>query len=369
MAVVFTKEPQGTYLDAYNNSVFEFGTNSGIAARAIVELGGFNLEVYPIDGTFYINLKDVISVLVNMNNFMDNVFMDNPLIFIYPDTTLYHEISVKFKIIKSNGLQESFTKTLKYFKSASQIIEPRFQQNDQLRFLVPSIDDRPRVTYFEGLPFDLSIFSNAVRLVNIKNKRTGINIDVQFLKGVNRLFLSNGENDNLGFEDSLPLYIGINVLEFTWDDKIETIYVKKMPYECGRYVKFFNQKGGWSYWRMHKDEKITVKSSILDTINSDFENIDKAISRELSTGRRSEQSILVSTGKMDDYETLLLSHIFKSPRTYLLSVEGIQPFTLESWKVIDVVSGNNEVANTRYKKFESILSLQLPKDYTQVYAS
>src|SRR5690606_16559379 len=134
---------------------------------------------------------------------------------------------------------------------------------------------------------------------------------VQFLKGVNRLFLSNGENDNLGFEDSLPLYIGINVLEFTWDDKIETIYVKKMPYECGRYVKFFNQKGGWSYWRMHKDEKITVKSSILDTINSDFENIDKAISRELSTGRRSEQSILVSTGKMDDYETLLLSHIFK----------------------------------------------------------
>jgi len=64
---------------------------------------------------------------------------------------------------------------------------------------------------------DISFYSDAIRTVTILNKKTGISTTKEFTIGVNRLYLSNGENIN-GFESVVPLVIG------------KVIYIKKGLY-------------------------------------------------------------------------------------------------------------------------------------------
>lgn len=369
MAVTIISEPQGALLNAYNNSIIEFGTDVGTAARATILIDGFTFQVTPNQGVFYFNLKEIIKVLINQDNFSDTIAVDIPANYLFPDASLYLEIPFTITVIKTNGTSEALDKTYKYIKSAKQIVRSNFDENDLIRFLTPSKDIKSYVTYFEGYPFDVAIYSNISRIVTITHKRTLTTLNISLSKGVNRLFLSNGENDNLGFEEQLPLFVGLNELEFRVDvSNALTLFVNKAAVDCGVYLKWFNQNGAWSYWRFSSIYKENVNTKLNDELNSDFNNIENTIGRVEQTGMEAFLTRSVKTGNMTDHERFVVSQIFTSPKVFLYNNQELQPFSVDNWKKIKVKASNQELLNTKKVLTEFDVKLEFPEQYTQTYA-
>lgn len=370
MAITITKEPQGPLLNAYNNSILEFTSSTGTPARALVELSGYVFEITPNEGSFYFNMKDVISLLINQNAFADNVEVTVPTSYLLQDTTLYLEQSVKLTVIKSTGATETLTKTYNFIKSVKQLYRTAYDESDLIKVLLPYADGRKNATYFEGLPFDVSIYSNANRAVTLHNRRTGIDLTLNLLKGVNRLFISNGENDNMGFEHDLPLYVGPNDLEIEIDPTNKILMpIKKVAVDCGIYLKWFNQESGWSYWRFEKLYNENVSSKKLDELNSDFYNLEDSQSPTISTGKETQRELDLDTGLMDANERILLDGIFQAPKVYIYSNEQLQPFSTVDWKEVDIKDGSQTVLSTKKAFHRFNIKVSLPKQYNQVYAN
>ena len=370
MAVTLTTEPQGQLLNAYNNSVIEFGTDVGTPARALIVVNDeYTFEVTPNKGVFYFNLKEIVKVIINQGNFPDNIEVMNPLTFLFPDADLYKEIPFEITVFKTNGSSETLTKTYKYIKSAKQIVRRYFDENDLIKILSPSTDITSYVTYFEGYPFDVSIFSNIARTVTITHKRTTTSINVNLSKGVNRLFLSNGENDNMGFEEQLPLFIGINELEIEVDiDNKLTLFVTKKPVECGVYLKWFNKNGTWSYWKCSPIFKESINARDLEEFNNDYSNIETTKNRVSQTGKEAVKTLQLKTDRMTERERFVVAQIFDSPKVFYYNNLELQPFNLVDWKEVKVSSSNQEIRNTKKVVTEYNLKIELPQEYTQTYA-
>lgn len=369
MGVTITKEPIGDLLSAYNNSVLEFGTDVGTPSRAIILVENFKFEVTPNKEVFFFDLKEIVKVLVNQDNFTDAIEVLNANNFLFPDGNLYKEIEFSITVFKSSGSSETLTKTYKYIKSVKQIIRTEFAENDLIKVLSPSNDIVSSVSYFEGYPFDVSIFSNIARSITLTHKRTSATITLNLSKGVNRLFLSNGENDNLGFESNVPLVVGVNELELKVDaSNILTLFVTKKEVECGVYLKWLNQNSGWSYWKFNEIFKESIKTKSLDEINSDYNNIENSVSRVTQTGKTAQKFLALLSGKLTENERLIVEQIFTSPKIFYYKNSELQPFRKVDWKEIKVTNSSKELRNTKNFNHEYNVDIELPELYTQTYA-
>ena len=84
MAITIITEPQGALLNTYNNSIIEFTTDVGVGARATILAEGLTFEITPNMGVFYFNLKEVVSVINNPDNFRDSIVVTTPSAFVFP---------------------------------------------------------------------------------------------------------------------------------------------------------------------------------------------------------------------------------------------------------------------------------------------
>jgi len=367
MAILITSEPQGTLLNTYNNSIIEFNTDVGIGARATILIGTLTFEITPNQGVFFFNLKQAVAVINNPDNFRDSI-VATPSSFVFPDADLYNEQSFTITIYKTNGTSESLVKTYNYSKGVLQLVRSKFNVSDVIRLLSPSKDNVSNVTYFEGHPFDLSIYSNAARSVTITNKRTTGTHIITLSKGVNRVFISNGENNNLGFEGQLPLFEGINELEFVGGGVTATVFVKKIGVSCGVLLKWFNQNGAWSYWRFSPVFQEDIKTKSYKPLNSDFKNIEDSTNRVAQTGKTAENYLNIKTGYLTEHERFVVAQIFTSPKVFYYNELELQPFELLDWVEIDTGKISQEINNTKNIITEYNIKIELPELYTQAYA-
>ena len=368
MAITIITEPQGALLNTYNNSIIEFTTDVGVGARATILAEGLTFEITPNMGVFYFNLKEVVSVINNPDNFRDSIVVTTPSAFVFPDPDLYNELDFTITIYKTDGTFETLVKTYNYKKGVLQLVRSKFDVSDVIRILSPSTDNVSNITYFEGHPFDFSIYSNAARTVTITNKRTTGTLDITLSKGVNRVFLSNGENDNLGFEGQLPLYIGVNELELVGGGVTLTAFIKKVAVSCGVLLKWFNQNGAWSYWRFSPVYKDEIKTKSYKSLNNDFKNIESANNRVSQTGKTAERYLNLTTDYMSENERFIVAQIFSSPKVFYYNNSELQPFELLDWIEIDTGEVSEEIKNTIDILDEFEVKIELPNLYTQTYA-
>jgi len=367
MAVTIIKEPQGSVLNAYNNSIIEFGVDAGTPVSALLDIDGNEFYLTPnADGNFWFDMKPVVMALINEDMFSDTIEIPDNITYCFEDESLYLEQEISIAVTLDDTSEVTLDRTYTYLKSVIQQIRPIYAQSDLLRVLLPSFDNQKHVSYFEGYPFDVSIYSNAARTVTITNLRTSGTVDVDLVKGINRLFLSNGENDNGGFEGDLPLSLGKNQLEIDINgtDKVY-LTVDKKPVGCGPLLKWFNQSGGWSYWRLLEPIKENEKAKSLDTINKDFYNIEEGVSGMAQSGKEAEDSRYGYTGKMDDNERLVVKELFKSPKVYYYANDPLEPFAITDWKEVSVTDGSKTTKKPRSLHHEYTVEIEMPQIYTQ----
>jgi hypothetical protein len=365
--ITIIDQPEGELLNAYNNSVFEIESDQN-PARATVEVQGLVFEYTPFNNRFQFNLMEVVRILINENRFADQAQPSLPSIYLLRDNTLYFELTATVTVF-SSGINETLTIEKKYLKSVLQDDRIRFDRSEKFRCLIPSTSSSRSTTYFEGYPFDVSIFCDDDKQIIITNLTTGQSLTKRFFKGVNRLFVSDGYNDGInGFEANMPLTEGNNVLNFDSGNEITNLTVKKEDVQCGKYLKWFNQDGGWSYWLFEPIYQEQLKHKTSATINDDTRNLNDTSSRTVVIGKEGKKSISLNTGWLNNEQRLSLEQLFTSPKVYLYTNRELQRFKLTDWVEVSINSGSAVTYNSKRDRSNFKFTVEMAPQYLQNYA-
>ena len=371
--ITFQTQPIKTIENAYNNQVYRFtGDSSKTAVRCewtIFKGSGIfrQGEITSNLNSFYFNAKSPITSLFNQNNFVDNILPEVSN-FLKLDATLYDELSFLFKVIYNDGTNEEVEFDKEYLKSVESLLRPLEVENTVFKPLI----ENNYFNYWEGVPFDISFFSDSQRDVNIINTSTGVSSEFTFQKGVNRLFLSSGDTFTAGFENQIPLLTDqINVLDFidvSTSNSLVTLQVKKHKFCQAPYLKWFNRKGGWSYFQFERVFQENTSFTNKEFLDNDIENLQETRSNFQTTGKESElsQRYLTPSLNLDEQENFI--DIYGSPKVYYYNGVRNQPMELTNWKEVSIDNSTEETLNTKIlnKSFE--VNIELPNVYNQTYA-
>jgi len=377
MAVTFSKSISTTeLLNAYNNNVVEF-TSSAIPggesiSKANINIGGSDFEITPISNVLRFNFREVVKVLINSNNHKDTIIPDEP---IENDSDLKGSWLVTYTITFSDDTTEQTTKTYVFVKSVEQMANVSTRLLTEQQLLTPNI-----LTFFNGYPFDLSHYSDGnIVLTNTVSGYTETRTSTA--TNTDRIYFFNNENafelrvikdggtfeENTCWTDRLGynlLSVGLNTITIV-GSTTETLTINLKDVCDGTYLKWLNNKGGWSYWlfnQIHK-EKTTVKT--LDTFNVDFDSIGETYTTELVTGRSATNSRDLTAKRLTNDEMLQIKDILVSPRIEMFNGSKGDLITASSWQTVMVKSASQIIDNTKRDLINFKLSIKI-NQYTQM---
>lgn len=342
MAIIFDKALSTTeLLNAYNNNIVEFHSDNGLAAvSCVINLGDVSFEITPDpNGQFLFNLKEGVKVLINSNSFEDLIVPDIEFDgYVYKDDTLFLSLGVDYELTLSDDSTETTAKAYKFFKSVKQPIKYSEEVIDgvNLSLLLPFYQNNKLAkyaSYYEGYPFDFSLYSKNVATITITNKANGLTEDFNLLAGVNRIFISQG-SANFTIDDVLPLITGMNELEISDGSETVTLYLEKFESKCSPMLKFFNDSGSYSYLRFEENPKITVRTKTLNTINVDFKDISETRGTNLITGKMKSTRERLQVRRMSPDQFKLFLDLTASPRVDLFMDDLFQKQESDSYYTV-----------------------------------
>lgn len=363
--ITFIKEPNKTVENAFNNQVFEFESPTGIKCRLVIS-NGINSTAINIDAIankFYLNARDAVLSLFNKDNFADDI-LPTASLYLFNDFNLYREFDFEFTVTNLNGTTDTVTKTIGYLKAVQHLHEV-WVNNFDFKIL----SNNTWFNYYNGLPFDISIFSATNRTITIENKRNAISSTFDLTTGVNRLFLSNGETNNFGFESVIPIVIGhYNNLVFSdGGNELASIQVYKHDVCDAPYLKWFNKKGGWSYHRFSPIYRKNISSRNNEFLNNDFYNIEDSVSPIKTTGKTASWSMELRSEVLREEEQPNFVDLYLSPMVMLYASDDNEPMTEVSFKPV-VLNNNNFIEiNTKLRNREYDVTISHEHIYTQTY--
>lgn len=335
--------PSGAILNAYNDNVIRF-TATGIEKFDLVANEQLPATLYPSPlGEYFLNLKDYAIALINQNLFADeitpNIEVDG---YVYPDPSLFLDMDLKL----SNG---TFIQTSKFYflKSVAQIAQYLEKLITKNYILLPVSGLSYKATYYEGYPFDVSIFSNLLRTITLVNKTTTNSVDLDFNRYVNRLFFSQG-SENFTIDDVLPMQTGINRLEVQFDElsKLDLI-IKKKESVCAPYFKFYRNSGGWGYIRFERQVSIQDKTKEGKDVRVDYNGIQNTLTRTLNEGKEATVVMDLQTELLESWEMENFRDFIKSPRVEMYTGDLFQKQTSKSWIGVSVKSSSLDTTKTK----------------------
>lgn len=356
---------------AYNDSIIRYkSTISGMTKSEIV-ISGSTFTVYPFNELFSFNFKDIAKVAINKNGFKDSILPDLSTDFIYSDSTLQTSLSGTITTLNTFTV-DTINFNYLFTKSVEQL--PFYNQkllatNDVIVLLPSDNNFDYSVTYFEGYPFDFSIRGiNNGDTFHFKNSNSGIisNTFTATTSDVKRVFLSDGANNEM-FSNFLPLSSNVNAVELWVNGAIKAnINIKRVESQCGIYLKWFNQNGGYSYWLFDKFYKEVIKTKDLTDIQGKWDNLQKLTSTSESLGKTATKTLQLTT-KYNTAEKDYLLDLAKSPKTEMYLHKS--PFFKQNeFNFIGVkVSDEGFTIDSKMTNNKLKISLELPAINTITY--
>jgi len=378
MAIIFNKSlSTSNFLNAYNNNIVEFESDNVLdSVKCEITIGSLTFEITPINNVFYFNFKEILSVLINPNNFIDtltpNLSLADVTSHIYDFTSeTYLEQEVTYEITFTDSGTESIAETYKFLKSVEQLEQNKkgvVTSGNNFYALSPFQKETANtynVTYFEGYPFDLSFLMNTAGSTTILNESNGLSYSFPFDYNVSRLFFSDGRI-TITIDDYLPLVDGMNELKITRGADIIYVNVNKIPSMQGEYLKWLNSYGGWSYWLFNCIHKRENKTTDLGDINNDFLNLNETIDSFKNIGKTSQETLTLHTTNTNELDQQVINEIFDSPKVYYFTGLRFSQVTDVSWLACNVNSRSQVITDYKKKTKNYKLSVELPQKYTML---
>lgn len=384
MAITFSQSlSESSVLNAFNNNIVKFTSDSvSPAVKAKITIGSVDVIITPDPlGDFTYNFKTFFKTLVNSNNFedgiVDQVYDDNlSPVYIYQDVNLYKSISVTYEVTLESGSTESTSRTYNVVKSLLQLEDHRkghIIASQPISLLLPfnhapGANNTFHVTYFEGYPLDVALWSSNAVQIEVRHQGTGLTTNFNTVKGVNRLFISNGSID-WSFDDVLPLHVGVNhirirLVGFTAQEM--NLYITKKQGLCGTYLKWLNQVGGWSYYLFNTHfEDRKVKS--LGSFNNSSKNISETVEDVVNLGSASEDEIEVFYSSATPEEKKMINTIFDSPKIYRFLPDPFQNAKESDWIAERIKNGTFETYNKNKTTYEDKFTIEKASRYKMTF--
>ncbi|WP_233881871.1 hypothetical protein [Tenacibaculum piscium] len=312
-------------------------TSSLASISATIKVGDekpFNITP-DTKGIFRFNFKNIASKILNKNYFKDSIEPNAPYRYVELDESVYKDIDVTYTIRSSISFT-TIKHTYSFIKAVEQLEDYKIGRRNLINKDIAILSELDRssnityhLTYFEGYPFDIPIFSTADRDVLIKNKDNGHSEAFPLKKGVNRLFVSDGSS-NFSLETKLPIHLGSNELEMTSGDTTITLFLTKKDSSCGIYLKWFNNHGGWNYF-LFKNLRSNRSFKSANTIDRDFQSLENTISTSIDTTIISKDVISFYAKGLTFNEKQVLNGISESLKIYRYLRCMFEVASLNNW--------------------------------------
>lgn len=376
MAIVFLKELDNARINlAYNNNVVKFYTDSAVAPiKATISIGFNSVTLYPDpNGNFNYNFKDLISTLLNVDNFADDLEVDLDTSFVYDWTD---KISLNEDVITTINLadetSETDTRKITWLSAFVQLRDWKntYLPSDILKGAQIILQKTNRVdnflyrlNYWQGYPFDLTIWNSTNEEINIEN--ITYNVVIETTDKIDRLVFSDGRLTP-SLEEDLNIQDGLNNLVFSYLGGTFNLALNKITNYCenGIYIKWINSFGGWNYWLFSKGQE-QLKTKELGVLNNDFNNLEDTLSPLVSLGKTSESLIKVREQRIKEYDKIILSDLLDSAKVYLFTGTPYARNYANDWMEVNLASGSFVVENPRSDLYTLNLTIELPTNITR----
>lgn len=373
MAIVFLKQLDNTKVNlAYNNNLVRFYSSSSFTpVNATITIGSNVVTLFPDpNGVFTYNFKDLITTILNVDNFKDDLNPDLDTEYVYDWTD---KISLTGNVVTtinlSNETTETDTRSITWLSAFVQLRnwKQTFPDADLLTTDVAILQKKNndeyynyKLNYWNGYPFDITIYgnNNNIELINLSNLSNGI----YQLDKISRLVFSDGRT-NGSIELDITLQEGFNDLYF---DTYFNFQLNKITDHCpnGIYLKWINSFGGWNYWLFSKGQE-QLKTKSLGALNNDFDNLEDTISPLVSLGKESEISIKVREQRIKAYDKELLSDLLDSAKVYMFTGVPFSKNTFNDWIEVNLSAGTFVLENPRSDLYRLDLTIELPTNITR----
>lgn len=374
MAISFSKSISIIkILNAYNNNVVEFTSdNASPEKKCVINIGGQDITITPINGVFWYDFSEVVVALINTNNFNDDIVPTND---IEIDNSLIKSWLVTFTITFEDDTTEQTTKTYVFLKSIEQIANVSNRLISEQQILT-----KKNLTVFAGYPFDIAHYSdgNIIIFNNTISKSKSL---TSIATNTDRIFFSNNqmsfqlrvEADGGIFEvnecwseryDYDILRVGINNISIS-GTTIENLIINLKDVNCGgTYLKWFNEDSGWHYWLFNPIEKTNLQTKTSGIFKNDFESIDNTFSKSLTVSRSATKFKNLIADSLTIDERLQLEDLLSSPRIEMYNGSYGDVVTNESWQTVLISDGTFNIENTKTVSGDLRITIEINK-YTQ----
>jgi len=378
MAILFTKDISTTRLNlAYTNNVVEFNSTSLVPIlKAEISIGSTVKTLYPNPtGTIFYNFREWIESLINVDNFKDDL---NPNLlvngYLYDWTNkVYLNSIVSFKVIYTDTTFEIVSKDLHWLSGYTQLDE--WKRKDLLNINISKpfvlsnfesgVNNKSYVKYWDGYPFDVSIYTGVLTALKITNLSNLLDYTFATQNKVNRLVFSDG-NTSTSLTSALPLSLGFNELKITSNTYDTYLTVEKIDDSCGGvYVKWINRFGGWSYWLFNNDKR-KRQTKDLGELENDFNNFEDTISPNIQLGKSSKDYIDVETDIINQQEVLLMEDLIDSPKIYLFTGVPFAKNNFSDWLEVGLKNSDFKLKNAKTDNNNLLFQFELPQRNTRV---
>jgi hypothetical protein len=368
MAIIFNTDILQNQLHfSHQNNVVVISTDAVLPKKPLkleIVINGDLFIIYPSPvGMFYYNFYQVIKALINTKNFQDDADLDLSVSnLINAENGFYLETEIGFKVIYSDTTEEIIGKSLKWILGCLQIDDYK-KRLISIPINAPMILSGDYLKYFEGYPFDLSIYTGASSLIKMTNDTNLLFSNLPQPSKLSRVVFSDGRTDGT-ILDELSISNGINRMKITSND-LDVYFDLEKESACGDglYLKWLNNLGGWSYW-LFKKHNVVRTSKDLGDIQNDYYNPIETISPVIAIGKSSKDNIKTSTGIISEKEKDLISTVLDSPKIYLFQGLPFARNNFNNWMEVGLKTPNFTLKNAKKKNYEINIELELPERNT-----
>jgi hypothetical protein len=380
MAVVFNKEiATNKLLMAFNNNIVKFGSDSTtlFVMYAEIKYASVVITLFPNpQGEFYYNYSDFIKNLMVSNNMSDDLVVDianNGYVYSWTNK-VFLTTNIEYEIYLSDLTSVTATRNYQWLAGVLQLEEykrryPLFLDTDNCIMLSPFVkqnNNKAYVKYWDGYPFDITIYSNAGDTIDIEltNKSNLLSYTFPASGSVNRLVFGDGQTTET-IESVLPLQFGRNEMQIEAGESIFYFDLIKEEDTCGTYLKWRNSFGGWNYWLFPKGMRNRNVKDIGE-LENDFNNIEDTIAPTVQIGRMSNDSINLTTDILNEYDMVLISDMIESPKLYMFTGSQYSQNTYNDWLEVSLKTTDfrTENAKTDFNRFNFVIELPMRNTVT-----
>jgi hypothetical protein len=323
---------------------------------AEITIGTNTLKLFPNpSGEFYYNFSDIVKTIMNIDNFKDDLNMDIQNIgFVYIWTNkIYWNTIVSFKVVLEDLSEETATRDYTFISGVLQLEDykkryPLFLDKNNTLMLSPFVKDNNQkayVRYWEGYPFDITVYSSPNASVMTLTNMTNL-LFYQFVtSNVVRLAFSDGTT-TLTIDDYVATQYGYNEMKIQADGTTFYFDLIKEENNCGTYLKFRNSLGGWNYWLFPKGHR-NRNAKDIGELENDYENIEDTVSPTVQIGRRTSDSVTLTTDILNENDMVLMEELIESPKIYMFTGTPFSQNEYSDWIEVSLKTTDFRIQNAR----------------------